>query len=149
MKKEFNFRNLLVVIAILLATVSFTACNSDNDMDYPEDLPAATGLCGEKWVLKSISSASPSDTVQYLAYTFYLNGNGICEEAKGDKIESFKFSWKSYNMGAATHMLILNDNMLTYYIVTDNTLRFSSGQGGVLEFVPESTLPEDNEQPTE
>lgn len=138
MNKKLNLRNLLMAISLLFGAISFTACDtgSDSSFDYPEDEPVATGLCGEKWVLQNIIGSS--EELFYLSYVFDIQGRGICEEEKNGQIETTKFSWKSYNTGQTLHMLVLNENAVTYYTVADNKLRLNPGAGYIFEFVPES-----------
>lgn len=139
MKEKLNMKNLLLALSMLFVAVSFTSCSTggdDAEFNYPEDEPAATGLCGEKWILSNLIGTT--EEIEYLAYTFDIYGRGVAEEKKDGEIVTTKFTWKSYNIGSTSHMLVLDGNAITYYVVTDNKLRLSPGTGTVLEFVPES-----------
>lgn len=138
MKEKLNLKNLLLALSLLLVAVSFTSCSTggDDEFNYPEDEPSATGLCGEKWVLNNILGSQ--EEIEYLSYLFNLDGRGVTEEKKDGKVVTKRFTWKSYKVGTTTHMLVLDDNVSTYYVVSEGKLRFSPGGGTVLEFIPES-----------
>ena len=127
MKEKLNLKNLLLTFSLLFVALSFTSCatgGNDTEFNYPEDEPATTGLCGEKWILSNVLGTQ--EEIEYLSYLFTLDGRGVTEEKKEGKV------------GATTHMLVLDNNASTYYVVSEGKLRFSPGTGAVLEFVPES-----------
>lgn len=139
MKEKLNLKNLLLALSLLLVAVSFTSCSTggdDEEFNYPEDEPSATGLCGEKWVLDKILGTQ--EEIEYLSYLFTLDGRGVTEEKKDGKVITTRFTWKSYNIGSTSHMLVLDGSAVTYYVVSEGKLRFSPGGGTVLEFIPES-----------
>ena len=139
MKEKLNLKNLLLTFSLLFVALSFTSCatgGNDTEFNYPEDEPATTGLCGEKWILSNVLGTQ--EEIEYLSYLFTLDGRGVTEEKKEGKVVTTRFTWKSYKVGTTTHMLVLDNNASTYYVVSEGKLRFSPGTGAVLEFVPES-----------
>lgn len=143
MKTIMNLKKSLLAIATIIATIAFSACaTGGEEFDYPEDNPASTGLCGVKWVLKSVSGG---ETTNYSAYYFELNGTGYSEEkaTEEDELTRKLFTWKSYNIGSSSmHMLTIRlegskYDLSTYYNVTGETLRLNDTQGGIYTYVPE------------
>ena len=151
MKEKLNFKNLFMIVAMLFATVSFTSCaTGSEESEYPEDDPATTGLCGIKWVLQSATGGDSSYSAYYFDYT--KRGYSEIKNDEGE-IERTNFTWVSYNTGSTTHILTINiggAEYYTYYVVSGNTLRITSGSG-VLEYVPEDQYisPDDNGETSE
>ncbi len=147
MKKILNIKNSVLAFTLMVMTMMFGACaTGGNEYDLPLDEASATGLCGVKWVMHSVTGG---ERVEYSAYVFNLDGTGSSYEqvSAEDELKTSGFTWKSYNTSSisgstAMHMLVIKLNgskgeMSTYYKVVGNTLRLNNGQGGVFTYMPE------------
>ncbi len=153
MKEKLTFRNVLLLIVMMLASATITSCNSsdDNDVQYIEDNPLSTGLCGTKWVLKSITNNAP--TYYYEAYVFDVSGNGTYEyiETEGSSKATKNFTWKSYTPSdKSLKMLELDGTQYTFYAITENNhLHITPDGYNVLQYIPEEEYNKGNTEGSE
>lgn len=111
MTEKINFKNMLMLAMMLLASVSFTSClGNDNGDEEEAETPLSTGLCGISWYLQSIEGVSdeslldPND-----CYIFDLTGNGSHRytDKESGEVKIMTFTWKSYTYTGTTHRLAL------------------------------------------